>query len=262
MGAYLRPPEPASVYRMHAACNGCYAVQQHRGRQRRWSSPTRRRSASTAAMADRSSISRSSASWTSRRAGSDIDPAELRRRNFVPKDAFPYHVPGRLDPRRRRLRRGARRAVAARRLRRAEAPARRGAARPAGSIGIGFCAGVEPSGSNMAYVSLAQTAGRARQDRSQVGRAMRARWCRSIPSGSVTVRLSTHAERAGACDGRGADRRRQARPEARRHRRGDRDRHAHQRTGRSRRATIPTASPPSWSRRSRRPPTRSRTRSG
>src|SRR5215471_1772583 len=26
MGAYLRPPEPASVYRMHSACNGCYAV--------------------------------------------------------------------------------------------------------------------------------------------------------------------------------------------------------------------------------------------
>ena len=26
MGAYIRPPEPASLYRMHAASNGCYRV--------------------------------------------------------------------------------------------------------------------------------------------------------------------------------------------------------------------------------------------
>ena len=34
MGAYIRPPEPASLYRMHAASNGCYDVRQHRDRQR------------------------------------------------------------------------------------------------------------------------------------------------------------------------------------------------------------------------------------
>ena len=61
MGAYLRPPEPASLYRMHAASNGCYAVTEHRDRQRTGRDQLARRSASTAATAVRNSISRSSA---------------------------------------------------------------------------------------------------------------------------------------------------------------------------------------------------------
>src|SRR5215813_3715143 len=156
MGAYLRPPEPASVYRMHAACNGCYAVkniavenelvvtnQTPIGLNRGYGGPqfffALERSMEIAARE------------------LDIDPAELRRRNFVPKEAFPYRCPAGsiLDA-------GDYGAALDELLRLAGYDAlkrKREEARRAGRLyGIGLAAGIEPSGSNMAYVSLAQTA--------------------------------------------------------------------------------------------------------
>jgi 2-furoyl-CoA dehydrogenase large subunit len=64
-------------------------------------------------------------------------------------------------------------------------------ARRAGKLyGIGFCAGVEPSGSNMAYVSLAQTADE--RGKSDPKSGANASAVVSIdPSGSVTVRLDS-----------------------------------------------------------------------
>jgi CO/xanthine dehydrogenase Mo-binding subunit len=66
---------------------------------------------------------------------------------------------------------------------------RREEARRNGKLyGIGFAAGVEPSGSNIAYVSLAQTA----QDRARADRKSGANASATIsidPSGQVTVRL-------------------------------------------------------------------------
>ncbi len=67
--------------------------EEHRGRQRRWWSPTRRRSASTAATAGRSSTFALERMMEIAARELGIDPAELRRRNFVPKEAFPYSGP-------------------------------------------------------------------------------------------------------------------------------------------------------------------------
>src|SRR5260221_11021740 len=97
--------------------------------------------------------------------GLAMDPAELRRRNFISVDAFPYRAPagaifdaGDYD------------AALSELLRIAdydELKRRRDEVRRKGGLfGIGLAAGVEPSGSNMAYVSLPQTA----QDRRRADR--------------------------------------------------------------------------------------------
>jgi 2-furoyl-CoA dehydrogenase large subunit len=188
MGGYLRPPEPASVYRMHSACNGCYAVkniavdntlvvtnQTPIGLNRGYGGPqfyfALERLMDMAA----------------RKLG--MDPAELRRRNFVPKDAFPYHCPAGsiLDA-------GDYGMALDELLRLADYDAlrrKREEARRAGKLyGIGLSAGIEPSGSNMAYVSLAQTsAERAKTDPKSGANASAV--VSIDPSGSVTVRLSS-----------------------------------------------------------------------
>jgi 2-furoyl-CoA dehydrogenase large subunit len=116
-----------------------------------------------------------------------MDPAELRRRNFIPADAFPYRAPagaifdaGDYD------------AALVELLRIADYDTlnrRRDEVRRAGGLfGIGLAAGVEPSGSNMAYVSLAQTA----EDRRRADRKSGANASAVIsvdPSGQVTLRL-------------------------------------------------------------------------
>jgi 2-furoyl-CoA dehydrogenase large subunit len=186
MGAYIRAPEPASLYRMHAASNGCYRVRHIAienelvvtnrtpvGLNRGYGGPqfyfALERIIEIAAR------------------GLGIDPAELRRRNFIPPHAFPYHAPAGavFDA-------GDYEAALAELLRIADYEGlqrRRDKARQAGRLfGIGFAAGVEPSGSNMAYVSLAQTA----QERSRAGRKSGANASAVIsvdPSGQVTLRL-------------------------------------------------------------------------
>jgi 2-furoyl-CoA dehydrogenase large subunit len=186
MGAHVRPPEPASLYRMHAASNGCYKVQNISidnelvvtnctpvGLNRGYGGPqfyfALERIMEIAAR------------------GLAMDPAELRRRNFIPADAFPYRAPagaifdaGDYD------------AALAELLRIADYDTlnrRRDEVRRAGGLfGIGLAAGVEPSGSNMAYVSLAQTA----EDRRRADRKSGANASAVIsvdPSGQVTLRL-------------------------------------------------------------------------
>ena len=186
MGAYIRAPEPASLYRMHAASNGCYDVQNIAidnelvltnctpvGLNRGYGGPqfyfALERIMEIAAR------------------GLGADVAELRRRNFIPAHAFPYRAPagavfdaGDYDAALSELERIA----DYKGLKR-----KRDEARRAGRLfGIGFAAGVEPSGSNMAYVSLAQTPA----ERSRGGRksGANASAVTSIdPSGRVTVRL-------------------------------------------------------------------------
>lgn len=188
MGAYVRPPEPASVYRMHATSNGCYDVRDIAvdntlvvtnttpvGLNRGYGGPqfyfALERLMDAAA----------------RRL--DIDPAALRRRNFVPRDAFPYACAGGsiLDS-------GDYDLAMDELLKLADYDAlkrRRDDARAAGTLfGIGFACGVEPSGSNMAYVSLAQTPEqRAKGGDKSGGNA--AAVIAMDPSGSVTVRLDS-----------------------------------------------------------------------
>lgn len=186
MGAYLRPPEPASVYRMHSASNGAYRVtdiaienvlvvtnQMPVGLNRGYGGPqfyfALERIMEIAAR------------------GLDLDPADLRRRNFVPREAFPFTCAGGsiLDA-------GDYETALDELLRLADYRAlrtRRDEARRNGRLyGIGFAAGIEPSGSNMAYVGLAQTAAeRARSDPKSGANASAV--VTIDPTGQVTVRL-------------------------------------------------------------------------
>ena len=186
MGAFIRAPEPASLYRMHAASNGCYGVRNIAvdnelvvtnctpvGLNRGYGGPqfyfALERIIEIAAGA------------------LGIDPAELRRRNFVPPDAFPYHAPAGAVFDAGNY--GAALAVLMRIVDYEELKRRREEARKAGRLfGIGFAAGVEPSGSNMAYVSLAQTA--EERDRTDRKSGANASAVISVdPSGQVTLRL-------------------------------------------------------------------------
>jgi 2-furoyl-CoA dehydrogenase large subunit len=186
MGAHVRPPEPASLYRMHAASNGCYKVPNISidnelvvtnctpvGLNRGYGGPqfyfALERIMDIAAR------------------GLEMDPAELRRRNFIPANAFPYRAPagavfdaGDYDAALSELLRIADYNGLKRR--------RDEVRRTGGLFGIGLAAGVEPSGSNMAYVSLAQTA----QDRRRTDRKSGANASAVVtvdPSGQVTLRL-------------------------------------------------------------------------
>jgi len=188
MGAFIRSPEPASLYRMHAAANGCYSVRNIAienelvvtnctpvGLNRGYGGPqfyfALERVIEIAA----------------RELG--LDPAELRRRNFIPAEALPYHAPagavfdaGNYEAALLELLRIA----DYEQLKLGREEARKGSR----LYGIGFAAGVEPSGSNMAYVSLAQTA--EERDRTERKSGANASAVISVdPSGQVTVRLCT-----------------------------------------------------------------------
>lgn len=186
MGAYLRPPEPASVYRMHAASNGCYRVDH-------------------IAVENRLAVTNTVPVGLNRGYGGPqfffalerlmdaaarqlgIDPAELRRRNFIPTDAFPFTTPGGAT-----LDSSDYHAAMDALLQAADYTAlkqQRDEARAAGRyFGIGFACGIEPSGSNMAYVSLAQTP----EERAKSGDKSGGNASATIemdPGGSVTVQL-------------------------------------------------------------------------
>src|SRR4029450_10509195 len=186
MGAYIRPPEPASLYRMHAASNGCYRVKNISidnelvvtnctpvGLNRGYGGPQfyfpLERIMEIAAR------------------GLGMDPAELRRRNFVPVHAFPYKAPAGavFDA-------GNYEAALSKLLRIAdydELKRRRVESRRAGRLfGIGLAAGGGPAGSNMAYVSLAQTAEDRRRADPKSG-ANASAVLAVDPSGQVTLRL-------------------------------------------------------------------------
>ncbi len=191
VGAYIRAPEPASVYRMHSASNACYRVQNifvdnrlvvtNRvpiGLNRGYGGPQFFFALERAMNAG------------ARRLG--IDPTEIRRRNFIPKEAFPYRAPaGALYDA------GDYEAGLDEAIRLAGYPellAERDNARAQGRLfGIGVAVGVEPSGSNMAYVTLAQTP----EERAKAGgRSGGLGTCTVAidPSGSVTVKtVSTPA---------------------------------------------------------------------
>lgn len=186
MGAYIRPPEPASVYRMQATSNGCYRVkhiaientlvltnQLPTGLNRGYGGPqfffALERIMDLAAH------------------GLGLDPTELRRANFIDKDAFPYVCPGGsiMDS-------GDYAAGLDETLRLAEYPElkqRREQAKREGRLyGIGVACGVEPSGSNMAYVTLAQTATERAKAAPKSG-ANASAIIAMDPTGNVTVQL-------------------------------------------------------------------------
>ncbi len=188
VGAYVRAPEPASVYRMHAAANGCYRVRDIAidnrlvttnktpiGLNRGYGGPQfyfgLERAMDLAA----------------RRL--DLDPAEIRRRNFIAADSFPYEAPAGAIYDSGDYGKGLEMLLQIANY--SSLLVERRTARAEGRLfGIGFGAGVEPSGSNMAYVTLAQTP----EERARAGGRSGGVACAAVvmePSGAVTVHLDS-----------------------------------------------------------------------
>ena len=194
VGAYLRAPEPATLYRMHGSLTGAYTVRNVAVRNRVVHTnrcPTglnRGFGGPQLYLALERIMARGAA-----RLG--LDPAEVARRNLILPDAFPYRTPtGALydsgdyaaclddalaaadyDGQRRRR------------------DARHGSADQAGEgrrLGIGLACVVEPSISNMGYISLAEPAAERAKGLPKSGNAEGATLAMN-PLGGVTVRLST-----------------------------------------------------------------------
>lgn len=187
VGAYLRAPEPATLYRMHGSLTGAYGVRNVAVRNRvvhTNRSPTglnRGFGGPQLYLALERIMARGAT-----RLG--LDPAAVARRNLVPPEAFPYRTPtgGLYDS-------GDYAACLDDALEAAgyEAQRRRQAAGDdRRRLGIGIACVVEPSISNMGYISLAETAEERSRGRPKSGNAEGATLAMN-PLGGVTVRLST-----------------------------------------------------------------------
>lgn len=162
-GGYLRAPEPATFYRMHGCLTGAYAIEHLRVRNRvvlTSKTPTglvRGFGGPQTYFVLERLVQRIAVEL-------GMDPLDVYRRNFIPRDAFPYRAAAgalidsgdyhkALD-------------MAVREGGLDELRARQAAARAQGRLyGIGFAAIVEPSISNMGYITTALT----REQRAKAG---------------------------------------------------------------------------------------------
>jgi len=155
-GAYLRAPEPATFYRMHGCLTGAYSIRHLKVRNR--VVLTSKTPAGLVRGFGGPQVYFALERLMQRIAQElGLDPLEVYRRNFIPADAFPYRAPaGAL------VDSGdyhAAVALAAERGNLAELVARRAQARTEGRLyGIGYAAIVEPSVSNMGYITTVLTA--------------------------------------------------------------------------------------------------------
>ena len=194
VGAYLRAPEPATLYRMHGSLSGAYRVRNVAARNRvvltnRCPSGLNRGFGGPQLYF---ALERTMA-VAARRLG--LDPVELARRNLVGADDFPYSTPsgglydsgdydGCLDEALRLARYDERRREQAH-------------ARAAGRlVGIGHALVVEPSVSNMGYITLAQTPDERAQTLPKSGNAEGATVL-ITPLGGITVRVGTTPQGQG-----------------------------------------------------------------
>ena len=154
VGAYVRAPEPATLYRMHGSLSGAYRVRNVAARNRVVLTNTMPSGLNRGFGGPQLYLAlERTMTIAADRLG--IDPAELRRRNLVGRDAFPYRTPSGalydsgdyeacldqvLD-------------LARYSERRAEAEAARADGR---LVGVGVACVVEPSISNMGYITLAE----------------------------------------------------------------------------------------------------------
>ncbi len=187
-GAYLRAPEPATIYRMHGNMTGAYRIPNLEIR-------------------DRVVLTNKTPTGLVRGFGgpqvyfalermmakvaevTGLDPLEVIRRNLVPADRFPYRTPsgGVLDS--GDYAKGLERAVADGGL--DELLRRREAARAEGrAYGIGYAAVVEPSISNMGYITTVLTP-EERRKAGPKGGAVASASVQVDPLGSVTVHVSS-----------------------------------------------------------------------
>ena len=156
VGAYVRAPEPATLYRMHGSLSGAYRVRNVAARNRVVLTNTMPSGLNRGFGGPQLYLAlERTMTIAANRLG--LDPAELRRRNLVPADAFPYRTPsgalydsgdyeGCLDDTL---------GLARYEERRTEAAAARAEGR---LVGIGIACVVEPSISNMGYITLAEPA--------------------------------------------------------------------------------------------------------
>lgn len=194
VGAYVRAPEPATLYRMHGSLSGAYRVRHVAARNRVVLTNTLPSGLNRGFGGPQLyfGLERTMA-IAARRLG--LDPAEMARRNLVAADAMPYRTPsgGLYDS-------GDYRACLDEALdlarydeRRAEAAAARAAGR---LVGVGLTCVVEPSISNMGYITLAQTAVERAAALPKSGNSEGA--LVSInPLGGITVRLASTPQGQG-----------------------------------------------------------------
>ena len=154
VGAYVRAPEPATLYRMHGSLSGAYRVRNVAARNRVVLTNTLPSGLNRGFGGPQLYLALERAMDIAA-ARLDLDPAELRRRNLIGADEFPYATPS-----------GAlydsgdyegcladALALAGYDERREEAAAARAEGR---LLGVGIACVVEPSISNMGYITLAE----------------------------------------------------------------------------------------------------------
>jgi 2-furoyl-CoA dehydrogenase large subunit len=194
VGAYVRAPEPATLYRMHGSLSGAYRVRNVRARNRvvltnRLPSGLNRGFGGPQLYFG---LERTMA-IAARRLG--LDPAEVARRNLVGADEFPYETPsgGLYDSGDYEACLDEALSLAGWEERRQEAESHRAEGR---LVGVGLACVVEPSISNMGYITLAQTAVERAAALPKSGNAEGATVSVS-PLGGITVRVGTTPQGQG-----------------------------------------------------------------
>jgi 2-furoyl-CoA dehydrogenase large subunit len=194
VGAYVRAPEPATLYRMHGSLSGAYRVRNVASRNRVVTTNRCPTGLNRGFGGPQLYLALEGAmDLAAGRLG--LDPVELRRRNLVRADEFPYRTPSGglydsgdyeacLDDALELARYDERRAEQAR-------------AREEGRlVGIGVACVVEPSVSNMGYITLVQTAEERAEALPKSGNAEGATVIVS-PLGGITVRIGTTPQGQG-----------------------------------------------------------------
>jgi 2-furoyl-CoA dehydrogenase large subunit len=194
VGAYIRAPEPAALYRMHGSLNGAYRVS-HVATRNRVALTNRCPTGLNRGFGGPQlyfALERTMAIAAGRLG---LDPVEVARRNLLGPGDFPYRTPsgslydagdyeGCLDD-------------ALKLVRYDERREEQRAARADGRLlGVGVCCAVEPSISNMGYITLAQTAEERAAGLPKSGNAEGATVSIS-PLGGITVRIATTPQGQG-----------------------------------------------------------------
>jgi 2-furoyl-CoA dehydrogenase large subunit len=194
VGAYLRAPEPATLYRMHGSLSGAYRVRDVAARNRVVLTNRCPTGLNRGFGGPQLYLALEGAmDLAAKRLGQD--PADLRRLNLVRQVEFPYRTPsgGLYDS-------GDYEACLDDALQRSGYRARRDeqalARRDGRSLGIGIACVVEPSISNMGYITLAQTASERAEALPKSGNAEGATVIIS-PLGGVSVRVATTPQGQG-----------------------------------------------------------------
>jgi 2-furoyl-CoA dehydrogenase large subunit len=192
VGAYVRAPEPATLYRMHGSLSGAYRVQNVAARNRVVLTNTCPSGLNRGFGGPQLYLAlERTMAIAARRL--ELDPAELARRNLIGAGEFPYTTPSGgiydsgdyaacLDDALELVRYDERRVEAR-------------AARAQGRlVGVGLACVVEPSISNMGYITLAEPA--AERGLPKSGNAEGCAISIS-PLGGITVRVSTTPQGQG-----------------------------------------------------------------